>query len=258
MDSGAFIDLERYPLTEPAFLSGCRETVAKHGCCHLPGFLNVNGLRLLTVEAGTLRADAHHSDRVFNPWYREPDKTRPATDPRSHTVRFAVGYVARDHLAPGSPAESLFRLEPVLDFVQHVLDAGALYRFDDSRGSLNYTVMNQGEELGWHFDECEAVASIALSGCEGGGRFDYIGPLDGSEAHIDAHVVAALGGDESDMVSIDLEPGDFLLFRGRDSLHRVTSVEGVAQRVMLLMSYDNVAARADKNRSDSALFDSSH
>ena len=65
-----------------------------------------------------------------------------------------------------------------------------------------------------------------------------------------------LVGDESDMVSIDLEPGDLLPFRGRDSLHRVTSVEGVVQRVMLLMSYENVAARTDKNRSDSALFDS--
>lgn len=65
-----------------------------------------------------------------------------------------------------------------------------------------------------------------------------------------------LVGDESDMVSIGLEPGDFLPFWGRDFLHRVTSVEGVAQRVMLLMSYEKFAARTDKNRFDSALFDS--
>ena len=260
MDVSTLIASERYPLHDLGGAAGtalaetCRRQMRSTGVCRLPAFLSGSGLAALRGEARAARQHAHHSERYYTPYYQEPDPNRPADDPRAQALRFAVGYVGRDRLRPDGAIEALFAWNPLLTLVRGALDAGPLYRFDDSLGSLNVTAMRPGDALGWHFDACEAVASLLLDPCEGGGRFEYLRPFAGSEEARRARVSEVLRDGADEAIEVPMAPGDFVLFRGRHSLHRVTPVEGARERLMLLLSYDDRERRPANTRSNVDLF----
>jgi len=254
------VDTARYPLhglqgsAGVALMESCRRRMCTEGVCRLPAFLSSGGLETLRREARTLRGHAHHSEVYYTPWYAKPDSSLPEDDPRAVALGFAVGYVGRDRLPAAGAIQTLFGWEPLLALVQAALGSESIYRFDDSLGSLNVTVMGRGEALGWHFDACEAVASVLLEAAEAGGSFEYVPPLLGTEEEVRAGVARVLRDDGEDAVKVPMEPGDFVLFCGRHSLHRVTPVEGERERLMLLMSYDDVKERPADTRSNVDLF----
>ena len=260
MDPVTLVDTLRYPLHAlrgnegAALMESCRQRMRAEGVCRLPAFLSGTGLEVLRREARALQAYAHHSEVHYTPWYAEPDPNLPEDDPRAAALEFAVGYVGRDRLPAAGAIETLFGWEPLLALVQAILGSGSIFRFDDSLGSLNVTVMGRGEALGWHFDACEAVASVLLEAAEEGGGFEYIPPFTGTKEEVRAGVARVLRGDGNEAVEVPMEPGDFVLFRGRHSLHRVTPVEGECERLMLLMSYDDVKDRPADTRSNVDLF----
>ena len=260
MDPLTLVDAARYPLhalqgsAAAALMESCRRRMREEGVCRLPGFLSGAGLEILRREARALRVHAHHSEVYYTPWYAKPDPNLPEDDPRAAALEFSVGYVGRDRLPADGAIETLFGWEPLLALVQAALGSGSIYRFDDSLGSLNVTVMGQGEALGWHFDACEAVVSVLLEAAEGGGRFEYVTPLIGTEEEVRTGVARVLHGDGNEAVEVPMESGDLVLFCGRHSLHRVTPVTGERERLMLLMSYDDVKERPTDTRSNVDLF----
>lgn len=260
MDPLTLVDTARHPLhalegsAGVALMESCRRRMRAEGVCRLPAFLSSAGLEILRHEARALRVHAHHSEVYYTPWYAKPDSSLPEGDPRAAALAFSVGYVGRDRLPAAGAIETLFGWEPLLALVQAALGSGSIYRFDDSLGSLNVTVMGRGEALGWHFDACEAVVSVLLEAAEAGGRFEYSPPLLGTEEEVRAGVARVLRDDGRAALEVPMEPGDFVLFRGRHSLHRVTPVEGERERLMLLMSYDDVKERPVDTRSNVDLF----
>ncbi len=133
-------------------------------------------------------------------------------------------------------------------FVEDVLDRGRLYRYADSCGALNLAVMGAGDELQWHFDQTDFVVSLALQDAEEGGNFEVV-PLVRSETDecYDA-VSRVLEGDRSAVVRLELTPGSLLVFEGRNSLHRVTRVEGHTDRLVALLSYDTKPGTLSSDR----------
>ena len=100
--------------------------------------------------------------------------------------------------------------------------------------------MAQDDQLGWHFDACELVASVLLRSAEFGGDFEYIPSVRSNEDDNFPYVESILNGDDELRRSVNFQPGDMVLFRGRNSLHRVTPIRGETTRLMALMSFDNV------------------
>jgi hypothetical protein len=252
------VDLERYPIDAPASVEGqalvadARQQIDRTGACHLPGFLSAEGLALCLAEAEALAPLAHASNHRLTPYYRSPDPSLPETDPKNMTVTFAVGYVAREDIPARSPFRALFEGDDLLTFLRQVLPSEPLYRYSEPRGSLNVTVMREGDELGWHFDACELVASILCRTGEAGGEFDYVPDVRSPQDANEAGVAAIVGGDDSRALSVRLQPGDLLLFRGRHALHRVRPVKGDVARLIGLMSFDNVE-RAPHNPANAKL-----
>ena len=218
MNPATLVNTARYPLAAlegsagAALMESCRQRMGADGVCRLPAFLSGAGLEILRREARALREHAHHSEVHYTPWYAKPDPSLPEDDPRAASLQFSVGYVGRDRLPAAGAIETLFAWEPLLALVRAALGSGAIHRFDDSLGSLNVTVMRRGEELGWHFDACEAVVSVLLEAAEVGGRFEYVPPLTGSEEDVRAGVARVLRGDGNEAHAVPMEPGDFVLF----------------------------------------------
>lgn len=247
----AIVDLERYPLDRldstqgRALVARVRDAMARDSGCHLPGFLNAQGLASCLAEAERVGPLARHSNNRFTPYYRKPDPAFPEGHSRATPVTFAVGYVAREHIPAASPFRALYEGEAMLAFMRAVTPGAPVWRYSEPRGSLNITVMKQGEELGWHFDANETVASVLFRGAVGGGRFEWIPDIRSPENPAEERIAAVLAGDTAGARSAEPQAGDLLLFRGRNALHRVTPIQGDPPRLIGLMSFDNVEVAPD-------------
>ena len=240
------VNSARYPIHDLEsqvvldLVASARSNLTTFGACHFSQFLSTAGLSDCLKEAMSLESQAHPSNNEYTPYYQEPDDGYPAGHPRNSTVRFAVRYVSRKLIPNDSPLRMLFEGDDLLAFLRKLLPNESLYRFSDDRGSLNYTVMAQDDQLGWHFDGCELVASVLLRSAEFGGDFEYIPSARSDKDENFPYVESILSGDDKQRLSVNFQPGDMVLFRGRNSLHRVTPILGGTTRLMALMSFDNV------------------
>lgn len=255
----SIIDLETYPIhrnDDPQILqriASAKSELAAVGTCHFPQFLSPAGLSHCQKEAIALEFQANPSNNQYTPYYGEPDSSYPTGHPRNSTVRFAVRYVSRKLIPQNSPLRTLYEGEDLLAFLRKLLPDEPVYRYSDPRGSLNYTVMAQDDQLGWHFDACELVASILLRPADNGGDFEYIPSVRSAEDENFSEVESILGGNDGQRISVDFQPGDMVLFRGRHSLHRVTPIQGGTTRLIALMSFDNVEQAPERDVPDDLL-----
>ena len=75
---------------------------------------------------------------------------------------------------------------------------------------------------------------------EGGGRFEYIRDLrDADSGEMNFVGVAAVLDNEVQTKSLEMEPGTLVLFRGRNSIHRVTPAKGNTPRMLAVLAYNS-------------------
>lgn len=95
----------------------------------------------------------------------------------------------------------------------------------------------EGNGFPWHFDTNNFTVTLALQNADEGGAFEYA-PMtrDSSNENFDA-VSKVLNGTSDQIISLNLEPGDLQLFKGRYSLHRVAPLKGPTPRYVAIFSY---------------------
>ena len=93
------------------------------------------------------------------------------------------------------------------------------------------------ERLNWHFDRAEFTITVLLQAPLGGGDFQYRSRLR-SEADPNYEGVARLLAGEDDRVTtLPLAPGTLNVFKGKNTAHRVTPIEGDRDRIIAVFSY---------------------
>jgi hypothetical protein len=243
------VDLARYPIDDlgasdgQAFLQDCRRTLRRDGALLLPGFVRAALLPRLIAEAEAGGARARHFVRHF-PYGDATDGDRPETrglppdDPRRFVSRTALQFVADDLIPGDSPLRALYEWPGMASFLAAVLGKAALWPRRDGLSGLNYTVMGEGDEQAWHYDESHFVTTILLQAPEAGGRFEYVRGLRGPEGDDLEGVKLAIAGRHPELVRAPLEPGTLCLFEGRFAFHRATPVAGPRRRLLALLAFD--------------------
>jgi hypothetical protein len=90
----------------------------------------------------------------------------------------------------------------------------------------------------WHFDTNEFTVSMLTQEPQAGGVFEYCPNIRSAQAENFADVRAVLAGRGGHLIRrLSLRPGDLQLFKGRYSLHRVTSVHGATARHCAIFAY---------------------
>ena len=142
-----------------------------------------------------------------------------------------------------------FALNPLMYFIAALLGRSPLYRYADPFGALNLAVMNDGDELHWHFDQTDFVVSIAIQSSDEGGDFENAKLIRSAhDEHYD-DVAAVLAGQAPDRVRTEpMTPGTLMVFEGRDSMHRVTPIKGDRPRYVALLAYDTKSDTDSSNR----------
>ena len=81
--------------------------------------------------------------------------------------------------------------------------------------------------------------TLMLQASESGGKFEMIPNLRTDEDQRYEQVSNAILGNQDNAVAVGREEGALCIFRGCNSLHRVTPVEGDSLRIMGTFFYEN-------------------
>lgn len=244
-DPASLVDLERYPVDTAdvhgavAAITAARADLAGQGVAVLPGFVRPAALAEMVAEADRLAVGRHHQDLMGSPYLEIPDDHWPADHPRRAEGRSALTAIPYDAFPADSALRSLYEWDALLEFIRRALDRPVLHRYADPLGALNVAVMQDGDELAWHFDQTDFVVSIALQRSEIGGEF-ACAPFTRTADDERYEVVAAClaGRPDAPTTVLEFEPGTLMLFEGRHSLHRVTRIGGPTPRHVALLGYD--------------------
>jgi hypothetical protein len=167
-----------------------------------------------------------------------PDFSLPDDHPRRQLGPYAVGVVAYDMFATDSALRRLYEWDPLMHFIEAVLQRGPLFRYADTLGALNLAVMTDGDELQWHFDQTDFVVSLAIQDADAGGDFEVAPLVRTADDERYDDVMDVFRGRSDKVVHLPMTPGTLMIFAGRHSLHRVSPISGSTPRLVALLAYD--------------------
>ena len=123
--------------------------------------------------------------------------------------------------------------------IADIVGAAALYPNADPFQPVNVLCYGEGDCSAWHFDSTNAfTVTLMLQAVEAGGDFE-IAPNTRSETDPSIEALReVLSGGRARVVTVPREPGALVIFRGCNSVHRVTPVRGSTQRLMTVLVYE--------------------
>jgi len=233
------IDLSRYPIDDASFRASCKAQLDAHGVLLIPEFLNNSALETIASEGDANRDKAFYTVSDHNV-YLMPEDTDYAQDhPRNRLVSSSKGCITTDQIPPHSPLRTLYNNDDFKAFLCSVLDEQALFEYADPLSSINLHYASEGQELGWHFDNSSFAITLLIQEPDAGGSFEFVKDLRDTAAGDMSYEKAGdvLNG-KAQTEALDMNAGCLVLFRGRDSMHRVTPTAGHKTRMLVVLAYN--------------------
>lgn len=235
----ALIRFDLHPLADADWRRACREQLNQHGALVLRQFLQPAALQAIIAEGDAQRHLAYHTASKHNVYLMKKDEAFNADHPRNRDVISTKGCITDDVIAADSPLRQLYNDELFKSFLCDVLGEEALYPYADPLSSINLHYAPDGQELGWHFDNSSFAITLLVQKPRAGAVFQYVKDLrdaDAGEMNFDG--VAAVLDQRQPVDALAIDAGDLVLFRGRNSLHRVTPTEGDITRMLAVLAYN--------------------
>ena len=233
------IDLDICPLGSATFIESCRKKIDENGVLTLPKFLNEQVIKHLVEEGSAAQHKAFYSNSTHNVYLT---KNNPDYDDEhifNRQVVSSKGCITDDQVPKNSPLKTLYQSNIFRDFLATVLNEQKLYEYADPMSSINVHYASEGQELGWHFDNSSFAITLLLQAPEAGGSFEYIKDLRDSEAgEMNFEGVESLLDGIKKPETLRVEPGTLVLFRGKNSIHRVTPTRGNKTRMLVVLAYN--------------------
>ncbi len=245
------VDTGRHRLDDPAYARACRRRLEEAGALVLRGFFTPHAIDRVLGETAHRAGDAYYASSSHNVYLTPVDPDLGPTHPYNRQVVSSKGLIADDQIPGDSPLRSVYGDAAFGSFLAAVLGVDEVHPYADRLSSINVHFAAAGQELGWHFDNSSFAVTALFQAPVAGGVFEYVADVrdaDGGDMGF-ARVGAVLDGDEI-VRRLEFAPGDLVVFRGRDSLHRVTPTEGDVTRILVVFAYND---RPGVALSDSAL-----
>jgi len=233
------INTRRYDLNDRALIASCVQQMSTQGVCVLPDFLTAEAVEVLRRQSDALASQAFRSASRATPYLGPADESFAEGHPCNTITQSSVEVVAYDQFAHEDGLRALYEWDPLLAFIRECLGLERLFRYADPFGALNLAVMRDGDSLGWHFDMTDFVVSIAIQSSSRGGHFENAKQIRSSDQPNYESIQNVLQGQSPELIRTEpMTPGTLMLFNGRWSMHRVTSIEGDVPRYVALLAYD--------------------
>jgi hypothetical protein len=237
------LDLDRYPLDQPgsaayaALIDRCQAALAAHGLFNLDGFVRAPAVAQVAAELLPLsERGAYTHQRRHNVYFVDRVEGLAPDHPALRQFETVNHTLCDDQLA-GTAIRRIYEWQPLIDFIARVMDRPQLYPMADPLARLNVMDYRPGEALNWHFDRSQFTTTLVIQAAEAGGEFEYRSDLR-SEGDPNYEGVARMLRGEDPAVQVNpLAAGTLNVFKGRNTLHRVSTVRGAAKRLVAVFSY---------------------
>lgn len=237
------IDLQRYPLDRLTSANGqklvnrCQQALDRDGLFNLEGLLLPAAIeQAVSNSAEQLKNHSFTHERQHNIYFLPEVEGLPEDHPVLKQFRTVNHTVCSDQIRDNVLIE-LYEWPAFAAFLAAVMNIPQLHQMDDEISRLNVMGYSEGEALNWHFDRSEFTTTLLLQAPDEGGEFQYrTGLRTDSDPNYD-NIGEFLCGDQNDVTTLPLKAGTLNVFRGKNTLHRVTSVKGDRQRVIAVFSY---------------------
>ena len=237
------LDLDRWPLDAldsargHALVARCRDDLCDAGMFSLPELIRAEALRVCVAEVAHLFDTASFTHaRDHNIYFDDEIEGLEAGHPALGRLTTVNRTICGDQI-PASKIARIHEWQPLIDFLAAAMDKPQLYPMADPLGRINVMAYRAGERLNWHFDRAEFTITILLQAPLSGGEFQYCSGLRSEADQNYDGVARLLAGDDEHMRTLPLAPGTLNVFRGKNTAHRVTPVEGDRARIITVLSY---------------------
>ena len=237
------LDLDRFPLDRldgvrgQELLARCRRELRDAGMFSLAGLIRPEALERCIAEVEPLfETAAFIHSREHNIYFDDEIEGLEASHPALSRFRTVNHTVCGDQI-PTSLVTRVYEWQPLIDFLSATMDKPRLHRMADPLARINVMAYRTGDALNWHFDRSEFTTTCLLQAPLAGGEFQYRSGLrSDTDPNYDG-VGRLLAGEDDQVQTLPLSPGTLNVFKGGNTAHRVTPVEGERSRIIAVFSY---------------------
>ncbi|WP_423919345.1 HalD/BesD family halogenase [Candidatus Poriferisodalis sp.] len=237
------IDTARYPLggrdappSDPGHATywravrTARAGLRSDGCALLKEFVTAGAVRLLNDEIVATKPRTHFSTQVINPYFHtDVDPDFDTDHPVNTFTERSSGFIPGDAWPQVCAIDTLFRAPQMCQLLADCLEIDSLYCYDDPLAGLTANILDPGQQFPWHFDTNDFAVTVLVQPADEGGLFEFAPAVRSADDEGFETLAALQRGVRDGVHTLDLEPGDLQMFRGRYSLHRVTRVSATSQ-----------------------------
>ena len=239
-DINSVVDFNKYPLSDSSFINSCRMNINRDGSIVLPGFLKESVVSNLIEESIKNQEHAYYCRQEHSVYIMPHDKDFPSDHPRNRLVVSSKGCITDDQIPNDSYLKLLYCSNIFKRFVANVVGEKNLYEYEDKLSSVNIHFASEGQELGWHFDNSSFAVTLLIQQPESGGEFQYVRDFrDSDKEEMNYDGVDKLLKNQMSYDTLNMNSGTLVLFRGKNSIHRVTPVEGKKTRILAVLAYNS-------------------
>ena len=238
MNPENIINLEQHPIQESDYSKSCKDQLDSTGALVMEDFLNSDTVEFLQNEAREVRPLAYFCHQNHNAYLLDPDTDFPAEHIRNLEQVSDKGCITHDQVPENSLLRTLYEWPDFRNFLKQVLGE-PVFPYADTLSSININYYEQGQQLGWHFDNASFAVTLMLQSPGQGGEFEYREMVRNCEKDDSAFA------DTEAVIKGKLQPktlaigdGSLVLFRGRNSLHRVAPVVSEHARILVTLNFN--------------------
>ena len=238
-DIDEVIDLSACPLGDTGFITACRNQLDRDGVLTIPGFLQETARQALVAEAEAESPHAFFTNSTHNVYLTPPRPELGDDHIFNRQISSSKGCITTDQVPARSGLHIIYGAPDFRSFLAQVVGETTLYEYADPLSSINVHYAAAGQELGWHFDNSSFAVTLLLQAPEDGGEFHYVRDLrDADAGELNFNGVADVLEGRTPPQPLDVAPGTLVLFRGRNSMHRVTPTIGDRTRILVVLAYN--------------------
>ena len=238
MNPETLVNLQLYPIQESGYMQSCKTQLDSKGALVMEDFLNSKTITTLQTEAKEVRHLAYFCHQNHNAYLLDPDPNFPAKHIRNLEQVSDKGCITHDQVPENSLLRTIYEWPDFRKFLKQVLGE-PVFPYADTLSSININYYEQGQQLGWHFDNASFAVTLMLQSPGQGGEFEYREKVRNSEKDDSAFA------DTEAVIKGKLQPktlamgdGSLVLFRGRNSLHRVAPVVSEHARILVTLNFN--------------------
>lgn len=238
-----FLDLDTYPIDQPgskpylALIKRCQDDLVEKGMFNLDGLLKPKACQKAVNEINPVMQTASFTHRrEHNIYFLKNIPELSPDHPALRKVETINHTVCADQILD-SIVVKVYEYEPLIRFIADTMQKSQLFTMPDPLARVNVMAYRDGEALNWHFDRSEFTTTLLLQNPEAGGLFEYRSDLRSDSNPNYEGVARLLNNDDSKRQSIQAREGTLTVFRGKNTAHRVTPIEGNKERMVTVYSY---------------------